>query len=348
MYIRLENQRRVSQAQMNKLRLKITKYKMKPNPKTDPFPHTEYTTGLPDCASPAQRWDELANFLAWTYLDPDEWGWVFRGVSQTRYPLGLGLETKLEREVEGRKQGRANDKENRCIDRQNAEKYLIAQFKKAAHHFLEPSMVPNKNNTLEWLALMQHYGAPTRLLDFTRSPYVACFFALEKANANSKCDSERAIWAIDTTWLIKSSLGRIKSFRDHRDVTYKNLRDSEFIVKYFGQLFVNNRRSIILPVMPARSNPRLLVQQGLFLCPGPVKESFQNILSSYKDPKDPKDMQKYVHKILIDGEIRHEVLSELHFMNISRASLFPDLQGFATSLNHEIYYKSSDEITKLR
>ena len=41
------------------------------------------------------------------------------------------------------------------------------------------------DNRLEWLALMQHYGAPTRLLDFTRSPYVACFFALEELKKRS-------------------------------------------------------------------------------------------------------------------------------------------------------------------
>ena len=319
---------------------------MKPNRRTVPFPHTEYTTNLPD-ASSADRWDELVNFLAWTYLD--EWGWVFRGVrgvSQAR--RRLGLETRLEREVEGRKQRGSSDNENRHIDRRNAEEYLLAQFKKAAHHFLESSMVPCENNIIEWLALMGHYGAPTRLLDFTRSPYVACFFALEKASDNDKYDSERAIWAINTPWLIKSSLGRIGNLKGHGKVTYKNLLNSEFIVKYFDKLFVSNRRSVSLPVMPPRSNPRLLVQQGLFLCPGPVEESFKDILSSYKDPKDSKDMQNHVHKILIDGDIRQDVLSELHSMNISRASLFPDLEGFATSLNHEIYHKSADEITMLR
>src|SRR5438093_2893211 len=35
--------------------------------------------------------------------------------------------------------------------------------------------------TLEWLALMQHYGAPTRLLDFTYSFWIALFFAFEEA-----------------------------------------------------------------------------------------------------------------------------------------------------------------------
>jgi hypothetical protein len=325
---------------MNKIRLKINQAKMKSDSSTVPFPHTEYRTSLPDSAEPVDRWDELVNFIAWNYLDPDKWGWVFRGVSQASYPL----KTRLEREVDSRNQRRISDKENRGIDRRNAEEYLLAQFKTAAHHFLEYSMVPDKRDTLEWLALMQHYGAPTRLLDFTRSPYIACFFALEKASADSEYDSERAIWAIDTVWLIKNSLDRIEKFRS-QPVTFKNLLDSEFIMKHFRKIFVNNRRPIILPVIPARSNPRLLVQQGLFLCSGPVKETFENILLSYKDSKG---MKKHVHKILINEQIRNEVLSELNFMNISRGSLFPDLEGFATSLNHKIYYKSSDETRKLR
>src|SRR5438874_8248315 len=38
---------------------------------------------------------------------------------------------------------------------------------------------PSREQDLDWLALMQHYGAPTRLLDFTYSPFVAAFFGLE-------------------------------------------------------------------------------------------------------------------------------------------------------------------------
>jgi hypothetical protein len=103
---------------------------------------------------------------------------------------------------------------------------------------------------------------------------------------------------------------------------------------------------VILPIVPPRSNARLIAQQGLFLCPSAVKKSFEGILSSYND--DSKEMQEHVNKIVIDSGIRHEVLSELHFMNISRATLFSGLEGFATSLKHEIYYKSSDEIRMLR
>ena len=57
------------------------------------------------------------------------------------------------------------------------EERTLRIFKRKAHHFLDRT--PAEEEEFEWLALMQHHGAPTRLLDFTWSPYVAAFFALE-------------------------------------------------------------------------------------------------------------------------------------------------------------------------
>ena len=50
---------------------------------------------------------------------------------------------------------------------------------------------PTTDAKLEWLSLLQHYGGPTRLLDVTRSPYVAAYFAADKAG-NGDC----AVWAL--------------------------------------------------------------------------------------------------------------------------------------------------------
>ncbi|MGO9533436.1 MAG: FRG domain-containing protein [Syntrophobacteraceae bacterium] len=146
-------------------------YNMMAIPRTDPFPHTEVRTLRPD-AEPYDLADDLLNWLAWNYVEPHKWYWIFRGVRKQPYRLISSLDRRLEsREQFGTAHSRST------VDRQTAEAYLLKQFKKAAHHFIGASMVPD--NTLEWLALMQHYGAPTRLLDFTRSCYVACFFALE-------------------------------------------------------------------------------------------------------------------------------------------------------------------------
>ncbi|PBC38599.1 hypothetical protein CJ179_39105 [Rhodococcus sp. ACS1] len=67
---------------------------------------------------------------------------------------------------------------------------IIRIFKRKAHLHLDH--VPDDKDTFQWLALIQHYGGPTRLLDFTWSPYVAAFFALESAT------SDAAVFALDT------------------------------------------------------------------------------------------------------------------------------------------------------
>lgn len=71
---------------------------------------------------------------------------------------------------------------------------MIREFQRHLHHY--SANVPDITLNDEWLSLMQHYGATTRFLDFTYSPYVAAYFAFEHSESNSQV----AVWAIDSTW----------------------------------------------------------------------------------------------------------------------------------------------------
>jgi hypothetical protein len=61
--------------------------------------------------------------------------------------------------------------------------------------------VPDLDDTLEWLALMRHHGAPTRLLDWTYSFFVAVYFACEEAKTNAPC----VVYALDTRKCVRDA-----------------------------------------------------------------------------------------------------------------------------------------------
>ena len=195
---------------------------------------------------------------------------------------------------------------------------------------------------------MQHYGTPTRLLDFTRSPYVACFFALEELEKNEAGQAGNcAVWAVDTELVDIEQFSSRCWDKELPVCNGDDLLDCEFCGTEFRQpVREESAVPLVLPIVPPRSNPRLLAQQGLFLCPSIAEAGFEKNLASYGD--DTQDMADHVFKIIVEGRIRTELLSEFRLMNISRATLFPDLQGYAQSLAHELEYRSADEIRRSR
>ncbi|PVZ85494.1 hypothetical protein C9426_19680 [Serratia sp. S1B] len=86
--------------------------------------------------------------------------------------------------------------------------YADLYTEKNINSIKQPTEWPNYD-LLELMALAQHHGVPTRLLDWTTLPYTACYFAASSALNNFqnwKDDSKLAIWALDTKSLIEDDL----------------------------------------------------------------------------------------------------------------------------------------------
>jgi hypothetical protein len=236
--------------------------------------------------------------------------WVFRGLSDAKYKLKTSLE---------RARWRFDAPWNELG---GMETKMIRQFRRQAHRYLENP--PKDDDTIEWLALMQHFGSPTRFQDWTYSFFVALFFAVETAKKHC------AVWAIDSDWLREKAelmfpLGAEEYKRENPP--YKS-------GKFFRHVFCHppypNR--LVYTLNPERLNERLIVQQGLFIAPADISKPFEDNLDAIcKNDSNAKD---YIWKITIDDKVslRCDILRHLHRMNINRASLFPGLSGFAESL----------------
>jgi hypothetical protein len=251
--------------------------------------------------------------------DADTRRWVFRGHGKSSYDL----KTTIEREAE-RSGIQLKELKEKCYERR-----LLNEFRRGAHHYL--THVPERYDLSEWLAMMQHYGAPTRLLDWSYSPFIACYFAMEKAD-----DGSCIVWALEsenyTTRHTLKELGPGTLRKHFREKIEPNLVQKPEITKYRQYALIHylfdHPTAGLFVVNPFKLSERSTIQQAVHLMPGDITQSFEkNLLVHDKDHDNLIRLE-----IVVDPNVRREFLRNLHRMNINRASLFPGLQGFAESM----------------
>ena len=239
-------------------------------------------------------WDQFLQLVT----NPPYSHWAFRGERDERWPLYSSLSRYL----------RAFTVDRRAWPEQ--ESRILRVFKRKAHQFVDQP--PDANDDFQWLALMQHHGAPTRLIDFTWSPYVAAFFALERTVADG------VVWAMNKT--------RIDRSRPPQPV-----RTDPRVPGNFSRYFLKGTRRFIWMGEPHTMNSRLIAQSGTFAVPGVLDLPVEEILSD-------RDQDNILAKIVLTNVVREVAMRELYRMNITYATLFPDLDGLAKSLAYELEF----------
>lgn len=243
--------------------------------------------------------------------------WVFRGQPSPKYRMQSSLERAcVDFNVEDR-------------DIEGVEDTVIKDFKRSCHSYA-PSWLPEEADTIGWMALMRHYGAPCRLVDFTFSFFIATYFAVEAEYANP------VIWAVNKTWLskcMKKIVLPLPSDKDNIDGGQLWDEWAHRKGRAFHRLFFepNALPPFVAPVGPLKTNDRLLRQQGLFLAATKVKKPFHDTLESMPERRD-----NIIEIRIPTAQARFEILRKLQRAGISRNTLFPGLQGFAESLRSKI------------
>ncbi|MES2726823.1 MAG: FRG domain-containing protein [Bacteroidota bacterium] len=219
-------------------------------------------------------------------------------------------------------------------------KFILKDDITALHKFKEHfDSIHDCNNFgfIDYLYVMQHYGIPTRLLDFTSDELVALYFAVSKDNdikaknteeeiqdfyeSESYTDNGAAVFCIDP---IKTN-GK-SSFLNEKIV---NLNAYEF----------ESLGNIDTPVCIETENPdkRIIAQKGVFV-----------FFGYFVNPYDYYDVyNKTTYKIFIPNSCRKQILFELKTKySISHSTIYPDIQGIAMEIIDDINEKFKNDCTK--
>lgn len=266
---------------------------------------------------PCKTWDEFRRNVnelilqETTSLNDKEW--IFRGILE-KHPL----ETTLERACN-------NWKDIPLSSLPQIEVELIREIERKAFGLGIP--LPNRDDRIWWVSLMQHYGSPTRLLDFTYSPYVAAYFAFEKLQRDLEAE-EAVVWAIQHRFTQRGG----KQIATEEEI--EKIRKAEIGCLDFLFDLKKKHKPSVLQVTAYYLHDRITAQQGVFLCPTDISVPFVSNFQAVPGYQDENLVKRFVLK----KDIMKGALAELHKMNITRHSLFPGISGLAESLTLRLPY----------
>lgn len=204
------------------------------------------------------------------------------------------------------------------------EKYSLEKFKSKYQIYRSNEHEPSSK--LSWLSVMQHYGVPTRLIDFTESPYIALYFALEAYAQNSKNDL--AIYALDYTAIMKVALQHVSNQDSAFDKDrFQVASDTD---KVFDEIVDRFSYGMLWVTEPLEMNARIDRQAGTFVLSGDAASSVEALLSS----DEYSDCGAY--KFVIGDGMYENLFGLLRKMNISAKTIYGDLGGLAKSIRMEL------------
>ncbi|MBK7454966.1 MAG: FRG domain-containing protein [Anaerolineales bacterium] len=210
----------------------------------------------------------------------------------------------------------------RCLE---IERKSVKAFQEKAHLF-EPSVKDlRKDDILSWWEWMQHYGAPTRLLDWTVSPYVALYFAVENLE---QTDADAALFRLDA--------GHLSFVMDIRHKEEGGA--AQYSLKNIGLSLLGNKyeKSIAVIGNPLPSN-RMVAQRSSFTVCTELLEDHDKVADSVVfDHAHGGEGKSIVTKYIVKRNLKHQFLANLEMMNINASTLFPGIDGLGKSIKELI------------
>ncbi|MCZ6626187.1 MAG: FRG domain-containing protein [Deltaproteobacteria bacterium] len=261
-------------------------------------------------------WEEFVQHAAMRDIGNPIWPtFIYRGQADADWPLYPSLARK------------AIDARLSAQQTIELERAALKEFQELAHHYLPPSAIPVEGDLGAWWILMQHYGVPTRVLDWTESLFVALYFAVQ-----GRLRRPGVVWVVHPATTIQhfqkmhagykppSTLGDWRPFLEP---------DAKSLLYVLTRKTMTDRMGA--QQMQTTISPQVLADHG------------QIVADALPDRRHVEQFTR----LIIPAERKYEFLRRLRGMNVTARALFPGLDGLGKSAAELIglgcWYASADK-----
>ena len=242
--------------------------------------------------------------------DMGDQGLIWRGQRKASW----GLQSSIQRAFE------AGDVEE--AERAGWEQRAFSYFRAQSVSYLLRH--PEDSDLFDWLATMQHYGAPTRLLDWTESPFIGAYFAYREMPPTQS--EPAALWSYDVRLskdqLMKNPALKFPAPRDLLADEGDQRPSWADEINKLVRTYVESKSRVPLAVRPLRPDLRMTAQQTILTVDACLDKDVDYPLTGLAG-------NPLLFKFELPAEWRRQALRDLALMGITETSLFPGLEGVA-------------------
>lgn len=258
---------------------------------------------------------------------------MYRGESRTDYVLIPSL--YREKTVDG--------VTSKVYLKERDERGIIQEFITEAASYSNTLRI---EDAFRWVQYAQHFGVPTRLLDWTINPLVALYFACV-----SNQDADGKVYVLQSQSYTQRTYNQFVDELDNRSID---------IVA--NNMICYGEKGFTYPVVirPFYFDKRMSAQSSCFMIWGDKKEPFDEMLKQLEEGEPCVAVRKIVKdnkEILVDeiksalseyivpAKYKKRILHELDAINVNQATLFPGLDGIGKSIEWRSNYFNRDSIS---
>ena len=184
-----------------------------------------------------------------------------------------------------------------------------------------PNLSPERpENSWEWYFLMQHSGAPTRLLDWTESALIALYFAVRNRPALEKQRNDAAVYILEP-WKLNEYVVGVKEVIAPGAQSGLSDEDGRRYAAWLPDRYVSPAgigKQLPAAIYPTHFHRRIGSQRSCFTIHGSSRDGFDEL---------PIQARPYLQKIVIPHSKTREIESRLAVAGIDELTIFPDLDG---------------------